>query len=392
MKRIASLGGHGPTFYLAFLASFLFFSSYHLLITPLPLFVESMGGSATDVGLAGTTFAIAALVTRPYMGRLVDTRGRKAALLLGAAVFTLGPLAYVLVGSLLTFQVARMFHGIGMSAFTSAYLTLVADVTPPSRWGSALGLAGVAPSLSIILATPLGTVLLDHTSFTVVFLVSALLALAGFSVVLLIREPRGGDSALSGGERPGVHLLDVAKLRGVISPSLAMATLGFSFGTVAAFLPLFARDRDLGNVGLFFTALSLCIVVSKFGMGRLADKVGRLTIVLPMFAILALSFFGLERSFSFSTLIVVAVIQGVGLGGARVGLETILADAAPARARGTAFSLLYLCFDVGIALSGLIMGKVADLAGYGQGYLLVGAVCLLTLALFGAAMRKPATP
>jgi MFS family permease len=189
-----------------------------------------------------------------------------------------------------------------------------------------------------------------------------------------------------------VHLLDVAKLRGVISPSLAMATLGFSFGTVAAFLPLFARDRDLGNVGLFFTALSLCIVVSKFGMGRLADKVGRLTIVLPMFAILALSFFGLERSFSFSTLIVVAVIQGVGLGGARVGLETILADAAPARARGTAFSLLYLCFDVGIALSGLIMGKVADLAGYGQGYLLVGAVCLLTLALFGAAMRKPATP
>jgi MFS family permease len=391
MRRTSLPGGHSPTFYLAFLASFLFFSSYHLLITPLPLFVESMGGSATDVGLAGTTFATAALVTRPYMGRLVDTRGRKAALLLGTAVFTLGPLSYTLAGSVLTFQVARMFHGIGMSAFTSAYLALIADVTPPSRWGAALGLAGIAPSLSIILATPMGTVLLDHTSFTLVFLASGLTALAGFLVALLIREPRGRISTLSTGERHKVHLLDVARQRGIVSPSLAMATLGFSYGTVAAFLPLFARGRDLGNVGLFFTALSLAIVTSRFAMGRLSDRIGRLTIVLPMFAILALGFFGLDRSFSFSTLIVVAVIQGVGFGGARVGLETILVDAAPGKARGTALSLLYLCFDVGIAVSGLVMGKVSDLAGYGQGYLLVGAVCVLTLVLFGAAMRKPAT-
>jgi MFS family permease len=183
----------------------------------------------------------------------------------------------------------------------------------------------------------------------------------------------------------------VARQRGVVAPSLAMLTLGLSYGTVVAFLPLFARDRDLGNVGLFFTAMSLSLVTSRLAMGRLSDRVGRLTVVLPMFGILALGFFGLNRSFAFSTLIAVAVVQGVGFGGARVGLETILVDAAPAKARGRALSLFYLCFDVGIAASGLVIGKVADLAGYGQGYLLVGAVCLLTLVLFGAAMRKPAT-
>jgi MFS family permease len=391
MKRTLLPGGHSPTFYLAFLASFLFFTSIHLLITPLPLFVESMGGSAIDVGLAGTTFAVAGLVLRPYMGRLVDTRGRKVALLLGTAIFTLGPLLYTMTMSVLTFQVARMLHGIGIGAFTSAYMALIADVTPPSRWGAALGLAGIAPSLSIILASPLGTSLLDHTSFTLVFLASSLTALAAFIVTLLIREPRGKTATISAEGHHKVHLLDVARQRAIVAPSLAMATLGFSYGTVVAFLPLFARGRDLGNVGLFFTALSLSLVVSRFAMGRLSDRVGRLTVVLPMFGILALGFFGLNWSFAFGTLITVAVIQGMGFGGARVGLETILADAAPAQARGTAFSLLYLCFDVGIAVSGLVMGKVADLAGYGQGYLLVGAVCLLTLVLFAAAMRKPAT-
>lgn len=391
MKRTSLPGGYSPTFYLAFLASFLFFSSFHLLITPLPLYIESIGGSATDVGLAGTTFAVAAIILRPYMGRLADTRGRKPALLLGTLIFTLGPLSYTMANSVLTFQVARMFHGMGMAAFTSAYLALIADVTPPSRWGRALGLAGIAPSLSIILASPVGTLLLDHTSFTVVFLASSLTALAGFIVALLIHEPKSKLSISSTGDGHRVRLLDVAKQRAIVAPSLAMATLGFSYGTVVAFLPLFARGRDLGNVGLFFTALSLSLVVSRFAMGRLSDRVGRLTVVLPMFGILALGFFGLNWSFAFSTLITVAVIQGMGFGGARVGLETILVDAAPAQARGTALSLLYLCFDVGIAASGLVIGRVADLTGYGQGYLLVGAVCLLTLVLFAVAMRKPAT-
>ena len=87
MKRIALPGGFSPSFYLAFVACFLFFSSAHLLITPLPLYVQELGGGATQVGLAQTTFAISALAIRPYMGRLIDTRGRKPALLVGAAIF-----------------------------------------------------------------------------------------------------------------------------------------------------------------------------------------------------------------------------------------------------------------------------------------------------------------
>ena len=86
-----------------------------------------------------------------------------------------------------------------------------------------------------------------------------------------------------------------------------------------------------------------------------------------------------------------AVLQGIGFGGARVGLETMVVDAAPARVRGRAVSLMYLGFDLGMVLSGLLMGVVADFAGYGQVYLIVGAVCFLTLVLFGAATRKSAT-
>jgi MFS family permease len=184
--------GYGATFYLAFLACFLFFCSIHLLITPLPLYIEKIGGGPADVGLAGATFAIVSLIIRPYVGRLVDTRGRKMTLLIGAAIFTIGPLSYVATGSLPAFQVARMFHGIGIAAFTSAYYTLVADVTPPSRWGAAMGLAGVAPSLSMMIASPLGRSLLEHTSFNLVFV------LAGATGCCSRADAQGGHASGGG--------------------------------------------------------------------------------------------------------------------------------------------------------------------------------------------------
>jgi MFS family permease len=390
MKRIGLPGGYSPSFYLAFLACFLFFSSVHLIITPLPLYIQQMGGGATQVGLAQTSFAISSLIVRPYMGRLTDTRGRKPALLLGATVFVLAPLCYTQVRTLPALHLARLFHGIGIAAFTTAFYTLLADITPPSRWGAAMGLGGIAPSFAMVLASPAGTTLLQHTSFTVVFLAASLIGLGSLVVALAIAEPRHQVSPSPTGDSTTVGLLDVARMPRVVAPSLAMLTVGLTYGTLYAFLPLFVVDRDLGNAGLFFTALSLALVPARSTLGRLSDRVGRLPVVLPMFGILALSVVGLNWAYSFGTLIAMAVLLGIGFGGSRVGLETIVVDTAPALVRGRALSLIYFCFDLGIGVAGLAIGAVADLAGYGQAYLLVGAACLLTALLFGAVMRKPA--
>jgi MFS family permease len=389
MKRVPLPGGYSPTFYLAFLACFLFFFSGNFLLAPLPLYVQELGGTAAQVGLTQTAFSVSAIVLRPYLGRLVDLRGRKVALLIGTAVFTLAPLLYTQVSTVPALQVARMFHGIGIAAFTSGYYPLIADITPPSRWGAALGLAGIAPSLSMVVASPVGASLLQHSGFTAVFLTAGLTALAGLSVALAIGEPDQQHSASPARDSSSVGLLDVVKLRGVVAPALATLTLGVTSGTVFTFVPLFAVDRGLGNSGLFFTALSLSLMASTSVAGRLSDRWGRLAVILPMLGVLTMGIVGLNWAYGALTLLGMAVLQGVGTGGARIGLETTVVDTAPARGRGRALSLVYFCFDLGIAVGSLGMGAVADLMGYGQGYLFVGILCLLTLVLFGGAMRKP---
>jgi len=389
MRRSALPGGFSPIFYLAFLASLFFFASMQLLIAPMPLYVEKIGGGPVQVGLAGGAFAVSAIASRPFLGRLTDRRGRKINMIIGTLVFALAPLWYVVSGSIPMLLVGRMFHGIGIAAFTTAYFALLADITPPSRWGQVLGLGGIAAPLATMVASPLGATMVGAVSYQTIFLTSSASALAGLAITLLMREPRRQmESVVGAGSAPN-SFLQVARMRGVLAPSLVSLTTGLSYGAMYLFLPLFARDRGLGNVGFFFTAWSVVLVFSRSLSGRLMDRVGRLPVILALLGALAVGLVGLNWTYSLPWLLAMALPLGIGFGGARVGLDTTVVDSAPASLRGTALSLNYLCFDAGTGLGGVLMGVLAGPGGYGSVYALIGIVCLLTMVGFGLVMRKP---
>jgi MFS family permease len=380
--------GYSPTFYLAFLACFLFFGSTQLLIAPMPLYVEKIGGGPVEVGLVGSAFAVSAIIIRPFMGRLADRRGRKITLIIGTAVFTLAPLFYVISRTVSTLVVARLFNGIGIAAFTTAYFALVADLTPPARWGQALGLAGIAAPIATIVASPLGASMIGAFGYPIIFLTASTIALGSLAITLLIKEPgRQVESLPIDGSAP-TGFLHLLRLRGVLVPSLSSLTMGLSYGAIYTFLPLFARDRGLGNVGFFFTVWSVLLVFSRSLAGRLSDRIGRLPVILPLLGILALGLIGLNWTYSFGWLMVMALLQGLGFGGVRVGLDTTVVEAAPASLRGTALSLDYLCFDTGIGIGGIVVGLLAGWVGFGEVFLLIGVLCLSTLVGFGLAMRN----
>lgn len=390
MKQEPLSAGYPLAFYLAFLANFLFFSSMHLLITPLPLYIEKIGGQASEVGLAMGSFAIASIITRPYMGRLADTWGRKPTLLVGAIMFILGPLSYIVARSVPLLLAARMFHGIGIAAFTSAYFALIADVTPAARRGEALGVGGVAPFVSMIVASPLGTSLIGRVSFPVIFLGAALAALSSLIIVILLQEPEKASVAPDPERRDEGGLLQVARLRGVWAGSLATLAVGLTYGATYSFLPLFARDRGLGNVGFFFTVSGIVIMLTRFILGRISDKIGRVPVILPMFVVLAISMTGLNWTYGFFMLLLMAFMNGLGFGGTRVGLDTLVVDSAPTGATGAALGILFTCFDTGIGVGSVATGIFASLTGYGNMYLLLAVICIFTTVAFGAVMRREA--
>ncbi|VFB13881.1 putative transport related, membrane protein [Bacteroides heparinolyticus] len=58
------------------LVNFFIFVNFHALLPTFPFFISYLGGDAVTIGLATALFSIASIVSRPFVGWLVDTRGR----------------------------------------------------------------------------------------------------------------------------------------------------------------------------------------------------------------------------------------------------------------------------------------------------------------------------
>jgi len=369
------------SFYLVMASTFLFFFSMNLLITPLPLYIKEVGGGPSQIGLVMGMSALTALFSRPLVGRLVDTWGRKPMMMIGSAIFILGPLFYILARSVPSLSLVRMFCGMGIAAFTTAYATLASELVPPPRRGEALGLATVAPPLSIMLAPPLGGALLPRLDFSLLFLVSAVVATLSLLVAVPIRE-----TARTANPQKAPGFLDTLSERCVWVPCLLTLAVGLTYGSLFNFLPLFGVERGIANVGLFFTAYGLITITTQMSLGRLSDRVGRITVIIPGTVLLALALAGLKVVGGVELLIVVAILYGLGLSGMWTAMMALVVDGAPLEVRGTAIGLLYASFDLGIGLGGVAIGPVAGTIGYGGMYLLLGLIALAGVAVFAGLM------
>lgn len=371
------------SFYLILASTFLFFFSILLLLTPLPLYIKEVGGQPSQIGLVAGVFALSSVLSRPLVGRLVDTWGRKPMMMVGSVIFILGPLFYILARSIPWLFLARMFHGVGIAAFTTAYSTLVADLVPPPRRGEALGLAGTAPYLSIIFAPPLGGALLPRLGFSPLFLISAVVAALSLLVAIPIRE-----AARRVNPQKAAGFLGTLRERYVWVPSLLTVVVGLAYGSLLTFLPLFGVERGIANVGLFFTTYGLMTITVRMPLGRLSDRVGRMRVIIPAMLLLSLALAGLRMAGGMELLIVAAILYGLGDSGAGAATVALVVDEAPLEVRGTAIGVLYASFDLGAGLGGVVMGPVAGVVGYGGMYLLLSLIALAGVALFVALMGR----
>lgn len=375
------------SFFLAMLANLLFFASMHLLMTIMPRYIQEIGGQPSQIGLAIGLFTLSAVLARPAVGYLTDTSGSKRVLMLGAAIFALSPALYTLTRSVLSLMGVRFFHGLGISAFTTAYLVLVADLVPPDRRGEAIGLAGITTPISISIAPAVGEWLLEPLGFIRLFQIAVVLALVSLAVLLLVREPASRDVKVI---KPRLPMIQVVRYRGVWVPCLVNVVTAIAYGSVVTFLPLFATQRSLGNVGLFFSAYAVATVLAGMPLGRLSDRVGRRAVGLPALLALGPVFWLLAGTRNLGWLIGVALLFGVSFTSSRVVLNALVVDEAPPEARGAAMSLLFGSFDVGIGVGSFVMGLVAGAAGYGGMYVVVGGVALIGAMIFGVLIRESA--
>jgi MFS family permease len=220
-----------------FITGLLFWISIAILLPTLPAYLDRIGIDRQQLGLIIGAFAIGLLMTRPIVGKLVDTRGRKLVLLIGTAVAAIAPFGYLTVTSMPLLIAIRAFHGISIAAFTTAFSALVVDLAPPKQRGEIIGLMSLTNPLGVAIGPAIGGYLQVFSKYHEIFWISIICGTIAFIAASQLRESRI-EIDLDHNESTKISIWQILTNPALSIPALVLLLIGFPFGAIHTFVPL----------------------------------------------------------------------------------------------------------------------------------------------------------
>jgi len=363
-KKLKNENLFSRNFILTSLSTFTLFSSFYFLLITLPIYIQKIGGTESEIGFIIGVFTISAVVLRPFIGQEIDRRGRKNILISGLLVFLVSMLLYNYTNSVTSLLLLRVFHGIGWGAATTAATTLIADIAPPNRRGEAMGIFGMSSNVAMAIGPALSMLLLQAYDFSILFMIGAGIALVSLLLALPISETMASH--------PKTPLFS----REALFASTLMFTVSLTYGSLVSFLSLFAQKQGIINPGIFFTVFAATLILVRAFAGRLSDTKGRKFVILPGMILIAASLFVLSTASVLFVFLMAALLYGLGFGLVHPSLMALLVDSVSEKGRGAAMGTFTAAFDLGIGMGSIILGFVLQYFGFKVMYSLAGLIVL----------------
>ncbi len=357
-------------FILITLVNLFTFLGFQMLMPTLPVYAKSLGGGNTSAGLVVGFFTFSALLIRPFAGHALDIYGRKAVLFLGLIVFASCVISYTWAVSLFILLAIRFVHGFGWGLTSTASSTVASDIVPRARMGEGMGYYGMSATISMALAPALGLHIIGKYNFDVLFRISFSMLIIAIFLSSLIKYKK------SNGTGQKLKLVEKNALR----PALTIFFVTMTYGAIVSFIALYAAQKGIVNIGIFFTVYALSLAVFRPLSGRLTDMKGFDFVVIPGIIMVGLAMIILFFAESLKWFLFAAVIYGAGFGTVQPSLQALAILISPPERRGSANATFFSGFDLGIGSSAVMWGIVSEFTGYSLMYLL--SVIPVLLALF----------
>jgi len=187
----------------------------------MPVFGRGLGVELHQLSWALTLRSLSG-VLGPFLASIGDSRGRKAGMIFGLLLFTLGTGLMAFRPSYPTFVLTLILTIAGNLTFIPSMQAYLGDRVPYRRRGLVLGLTELGWSLAFIIGVPLVGFIIARRGWLAPFPFLTLLGIGSF-ILLGVLLPK--DARIASGSHPGVW----QNLRQVITfpPALAGIALGF---------------------------------------------------------------------------------------------------------------------------------------------------------------------
>jgi len=374
-------------FIIFFLTNFFVFFILHLLLTTLAIYaVEEFAAPQSMAGLVAGIFIIGEILGRMLAGRYLETWGRKRTLFAGLILFLLIMLLYFPARSLVAFLIIRFWHGAAFGVVVNVLAVAVVNVIPAERRGEGISYFSMSMTLAMGLGPFIGSYLIIHANFTILFMLCVLLAVISILSALLARisETTVPQAPKSGRRWPefSFNFKDFFEYK-ALPISVFIFIMTYAFSSVLTFLNSYAREINLVHPAtFFFTVYAVAIIISRLITGPLFDKKGENITIYPSLASFALGMLIFSQTRHPFTLLLAAALIGLGFGSLNSCGQAIAVKVAPKHRIGLATSTFFVFLDGGLGIGPYLHGLVIPLAGYRGLYLILTLVLFVSFPLY----------
>lgn len=355
-----------------FITVFIDLIGFGIVLPLLPSYAARLSVSDTRIGFLVSSFSLCQFLLAPWWGRLSDRIGRRPVILIGLTGSALSYLVFAYAGNFEALLFSRVLAG-SMGATVNVAQAYLADVTPPERRSSAMGLIGAAFGLGFVIGPAVGGIS-SHYGDQLPGLIAASLC-AGNLLLALVRLP---ETAVKRSRESGPRGAVDWEL--LLPPSLVILLSGMAFTVMYVVFPLYL-ERSMGfdrrHTGYFFVLLGLVTAAVQGGMvGRVVKRYGERRVMeagclIVAFGLIALPLVTGEmapQAWRLPGLVGVMLLMGLGpglIGPSTSGYVSRLTSAGDqGRALGLLTSAASVARVVGPVLAGVLSGALGSPATF----------------------------
>lgn len=353
----------------------LIFFGFQMLLPTLPIYAKKLGGTNSIIGLVTGAFVVSSVIIRPISGLLLDKLGRQKVFLVGSFIFIVSVFSYSFVPFISAILIIRFIHGFGWGAVSTASNTIASDNIPKNRFGEGMGYFSLTSSLAMAVAPTIGLFVMSKYNFQVLFSISTILAVLSVIVAFKLDYKK-----IDNKEQTKIKASLYEKLS--ITPSIIVFFVTITYGALTSFLPLYAAQKGIENIGIFFTVYAISLFISRPVFGKIIDKSGFDYAIIPGLIFIIISMALLSQSSNITMFLITAFIYGIGFGATQSSLQTMAVTGVSPSRLGAANATFFTAFDCGVGLGAVILGIISSNVGYAEMYLWASGSAIIAFILY----------
>lgn len=346
------------------LAVFVIGMDTYIVAAVLPAVAEDLNEPISRVGLIASAYAFPVALLSPVFGPLSDRRGRRFALLLGLAIFTVAAGVCAVSPNLPVLLIARVINGIGSAILLPAAFAAAGDIEGSAARTRALAVLAATFPLSNLLGLPAGALATTVGGWRAPFVLIALLAVVAIvGVATSTRISRATTSQRTYAQTFARVLRDRQALS-VMAVTLIWFTGGFGlFIYVGEFV-----HRTFGipaeQAGLAYLVVGVVGIIAARTSGAVQRRIGARRVLLIGLSVGGVAVFlvPLAPALPIALLLFAAWASGTWFG--VPAMQTIVSGLS-STARGTMLAFNSSALNLGSVIGPIVSGRIIDEAGFG---------------------------